>query len=184
MAEVVAVAGVGDLGRYVCEELLASPSFDVVVLTRQVSISIITSSLISRIYNATFTLKPATQTFAVVHQSRLAGEQRCPSLPNRLYRPFDPLNSEQHFRDNTHLLYLYPRHQIYHSPLRDPNRLSTIIDLQAPDPLRMDRRRRGASAETRLLRNDARTLSCYAPSAGCSHLDTVQRWMAGGLFLA
>ena len=35
--QVVAVAGVGHLGRYVCEELLASPDFDVVVLTREVS---------------------------------------------------------------------------------------------------------------------------------------------------
>ncbi|KAL8993177.1 MAG: hypothetical protein Q9169_006549 [Polycauliona sp. 2 TL-2023] len=32
--QVVAVAGVGHLGRYVCEELLASPNFDVVVLAR------------------------------------------------------------------------------------------------------------------------------------------------------
>ncbi|KAL9130664.1 MAG: hypothetical protein Q9217_001191 [Psora testacea] len=32
--QVIAVAGVGDLGRYICEELLASPVFDVVVLTR------------------------------------------------------------------------------------------------------------------------------------------------------
>lgn len=35
--QVIAVAGVGHLGRYVCEELHASPNFDVVVLTRQVS---------------------------------------------------------------------------------------------------------------------------------------------------
>ena len=41
--QVVAVAGVGHLGRYVCEELLASPDFDVVVLTREVSESSDTS---------------------------------------------------------------------------------------------------------------------------------------------
>ena len=35
--QVVAVAGVGHLGRYVCEELLACPDFDVVVLARGVS---------------------------------------------------------------------------------------------------------------------------------------------------
>ena len=34
--EVIALAGVGDLGRYVCEELLASPYFSVVILTRSV----------------------------------------------------------------------------------------------------------------------------------------------------
>ncbi|KAL9006068.1 MAG: hypothetical protein Q9188_001195 [Gyalolechia gomerana] len=37
--QVIAVAGVGHLGRYVCEELLASPNFDVVVLTRQESVT-------------------------------------------------------------------------------------------------------------------------------------------------
>ncbi|KAI4100216.1 MAG: hypothetical protein L6R37_005621 [Teloschistes peruensis] len=31
---VIALAGVGNLGRYICEELLASPNFDVVVLSR------------------------------------------------------------------------------------------------------------------------------------------------------
>ena len=35
--EVIVVAGVGDLGRYVCEELQASSEFEVVVLTRGVS---------------------------------------------------------------------------------------------------------------------------------------------------
>ncbi|KAL8957777.1 MAG: hypothetical protein Q9193_005037 [Seirophora villosa] len=33
--QVIALAGVGHLGRYVCEELIASPDFDVIVLTRQ-----------------------------------------------------------------------------------------------------------------------------------------------------
>lgn len=33
----IALAGVGDLGRYVCEELQASPHFNVIVLTRAVS---------------------------------------------------------------------------------------------------------------------------------------------------
>ena len=33
----IAVAGVGHLGRYLCEELLASPHFKIAVLTRQVS---------------------------------------------------------------------------------------------------------------------------------------------------
>ncbi|KAL8749303.1 MAG: hypothetical protein Q9184_006862 [Pyrenodesmia sp. 2 TL-2023] len=33
--QVIAIAGAGHLGKYVCEELLASPDFDVVVLTRQ-----------------------------------------------------------------------------------------------------------------------------------------------------
>lgn len=37
--QVVAVAGVGHLGRYICEELLASPHFEVIVLARPVSIS-------------------------------------------------------------------------------------------------------------------------------------------------
>lgn len=36
--QVIAVAGAGHLAKYVCDELLASPDFDVVVLTRQVSI--------------------------------------------------------------------------------------------------------------------------------------------------
>ena len=35
--QVIALAGVGDLGRYVCEELHASPDFDAIVLTRAVS---------------------------------------------------------------------------------------------------------------------------------------------------
>ncbi|KAL8849529.1 MAG: hypothetical protein Q9221_005463 [Calogaya cf. arnoldii] len=35
--QVIAVAGVGQLGRYVCEELLASPDFEVVVLARESS---------------------------------------------------------------------------------------------------------------------------------------------------
>ena len=35
--QVIALAGVGDLGRYVCEELHASPDFEVIVLTRAVS---------------------------------------------------------------------------------------------------------------------------------------------------
>jgi len=34
--QVIALAGAGDLGRYVCEELLASDQFHVVVLTRGV----------------------------------------------------------------------------------------------------------------------------------------------------
>lgn len=33
---IIALAGVGDLGRYVCEELLASSQFEVVVLSRGV----------------------------------------------------------------------------------------------------------------------------------------------------
>lgn len=36
--EVVAVAGVGDLGKYICEEFFASPDFTPVVLTRNVSL--------------------------------------------------------------------------------------------------------------------------------------------------
>lgn len=35
--QTIALAGVGDLGRYVCEELLESSEFDIVVLTREVS---------------------------------------------------------------------------------------------------------------------------------------------------
>lgn len=35
---VIALAGVGNLGRYVCEELNSSPHFDVVVLSRGVSL--------------------------------------------------------------------------------------------------------------------------------------------------
>ena len=35
--EVIAVAGVGDLGKYICEELVASDQFDVIVLSRGVS---------------------------------------------------------------------------------------------------------------------------------------------------
>lgn len=34
--EVIVVAGVGELGRYICEELQASSGFEVVVLTRGV----------------------------------------------------------------------------------------------------------------------------------------------------
>ena len=34
--QVVAIAGVGNLGKYACEELLADDRFDVVVLTRSV----------------------------------------------------------------------------------------------------------------------------------------------------
>ena len=34
--QVIAIAGAGDLGRYICEELLASPDFSVVILTRSV----------------------------------------------------------------------------------------------------------------------------------------------------
>ncbi|KAL9022862.1 MAG: hypothetical protein Q9180_008528, partial [Flavoplaca navasiana] len=33
--QIIAVAGVGHLGRYICEELLAAPDFDVIVLSRQ-----------------------------------------------------------------------------------------------------------------------------------------------------
>lgn len=36
--QVIALAGVGNLGRYVCEELSASPEFEVIVLTRGVSL--------------------------------------------------------------------------------------------------------------------------------------------------
>lgn len=35
--QVIAVAGVGDLGKYICEELLASDKFTVIVLSRGVS---------------------------------------------------------------------------------------------------------------------------------------------------
>ena len=38
--QVIAVAGVGHLGRYICEELLAAPDFDIIVLSRQVSLPI------------------------------------------------------------------------------------------------------------------------------------------------
>ncbi|KAL9130411.1 MAG: hypothetical protein Q9175_007030 [Cornicularia normoerica] len=38
--QIVALAGVGDLGKYICEELLASPLFDVVVLSRRVPVYI------------------------------------------------------------------------------------------------------------------------------------------------
>ncbi|KAL9031262.1 MAG: hypothetical protein Q9196_000700 [Gyalolechia fulgens] len=34
--QVIAIAGAGDLGRYICEEILASPDFSVVILTRSV----------------------------------------------------------------------------------------------------------------------------------------------------
>lgn len=34
--EVIAIAGAGDLGRYVCEEILKSPSFVPVILSRGV----------------------------------------------------------------------------------------------------------------------------------------------------
>lgn len=34
--QVIALAGVGDVGRYVCEELIADDRFDVVVLSRNV----------------------------------------------------------------------------------------------------------------------------------------------------
>jgi len=35
--QTIALAGVGDLGRYVCEGLIESSEFDIVVLTREVS---------------------------------------------------------------------------------------------------------------------------------------------------
>ena len=34
--QVIAVAGVGDVGRYLCEELLTNNRFDVVVISRSV----------------------------------------------------------------------------------------------------------------------------------------------------
>ena len=34
--QVIAVAGVGDLGKYICEELLTSDDFTVIVLSRRV----------------------------------------------------------------------------------------------------------------------------------------------------
>lgn len=34
--QVIAVAGVGDLGKYICEELLASDEFTAIVLSRGV----------------------------------------------------------------------------------------------------------------------------------------------------
>ena len=34
--QVIAVAGVGDLGKYICEELQASEDFDVIALSRKV----------------------------------------------------------------------------------------------------------------------------------------------------
>ena len=37
--KVIAIAGAGDLGRYVCEALLESPSFAPIILTRGVSLS-------------------------------------------------------------------------------------------------------------------------------------------------
>ena len=36
--QVIALAGVGNLGRYICEELIKDKSFDVVVLSRHVII--------------------------------------------------------------------------------------------------------------------------------------------------
>jgi len=52
--QTIALAGVGDLGRYVCEELLESSQFDIVVLTREVSEHLILSYLnnqLCRMYN-------------------------------------------------------------------------------------------------------------------------------------
>lgn len=37
MLQTIAVAGVGNLGKYICEELLKDERFEVVVLARQVS---------------------------------------------------------------------------------------------------------------------------------------------------
>jgi hypothetical protein len=34
--QVIAVAGVGILGNYICDELQKSPGFDIIVLTRSV----------------------------------------------------------------------------------------------------------------------------------------------------
>ena len=34
--QVIAVAGVGNLGKYICDELRKAPDFDVIVLTRKV----------------------------------------------------------------------------------------------------------------------------------------------------
>ena len=76
-----------------------------------------------------------THRSAVAQQSRLAEKQRRPSLCYGLYGPLDPLYPKQYFRDNPYLLYQHPRHQIYRSPLRDSDRLSTIIRLQTSHPL-------------------------------------------------
>lgn len=44
--EIIAVAGVGDLGKYICEELVASDKFDVIVLSRGVSLPNLQSDFI------------------------------------------------------------------------------------------------------------------------------------------
>lgn len=49
---VVAVAGAGSLGRYACEELLAAPDFELVIISRDVrfciSLSVYLSVSLSR----------------------------------------------------------------------------------------------------------------------------------------
>lgn len=57
--EVIAIAGAGDLGRYVCEEILKSTSFVPVILSRGVrsptplrAIALVSSQLIPDVFNA------------------------------------------------------------------------------------------------------------------------------------
>lgn len=133
--QVVAVAGVGDLGRYVCEELLASPDFHVIVLTRQVSISTVTSSVASHISTDHMRRQASCSSLRLEYQSRLAEKQRCSSLSNGLYRLFAPLHPEQHFRNNADLIHQYCRLRIYSSSLGHLDCLPTVIHLQAPDSL-------------------------------------------------
>ncbi|KAI4086738.1 MAG: hypothetical protein LQ344_007307 [Seirophora lacunosa] len=54
--QVIALAGVGHLGRYVCEELIASPDFDVIVLTRQRSQNDWLSSKAVRTFTTDYTV--------------------------------------------------------------------------------------------------------------------------------
>ena len=39
--QVIAIAGAGSLGRYICEELLSSPDFSLVILTRSVHLPLL-----------------------------------------------------------------------------------------------------------------------------------------------
>ena len=58
--EIIAVAGVGNLGKYICEELLASQDFAPIILTRNVSLVLVCSPLPSNLPSF-FLLMPTSE---------------------------------------------------------------------------------------------------------------------------
>lgn len=95
--QVIALAGVGDLGRYVCEELHASPDFDVIVLTRAVSHHPLIStkkkrsvSLQLAVIHLVYLLKSSAYSTAMVQ------EQANQHLHNRLHNRFRSIGARIH----------------------------------------------------------------------------------------